>query len=186
MCRLFISAIRLKNFNSDGISYLNLIPVVLSSPRALLFASPMSFNTSVCSLVFGFALIRSQELLLLPRFSCYCKCNSCIRIFRYTTSVDRVSFYVKYYSCNSGASRLPWLWHTWQYIKAYRKSTTWKWFQSSGEDWNHFHVLLQELLKRVPTVFSLKMVLHKLCDRLETFSVDCKWIVGEASALKAK
>ncbi|CAB3226428.1 unnamed protein product [Arctia plantaginis] len=47
-----------------------------------------------------------------------------------------------------------------------------------AEDWDHFHVLLQELLKRVPSLN--QMVLHKLCNGLEAFSPDCKWIVGEA------
>ncbi|KOB76949.1 Uncharacterized protein OBRU01_04874 [Operophtera brumata] len=45
-------------------------------------------------------------------------------------------------------------------------------------DWDHFHVLLQELLKRVPSLS--QAVLHKLCNGLEAFSPDCKWIVGEA------
>ncbi|XP_028034780.1 pyruvate dehydrogenase phosphatase regulatory subunit, mitochondrial [Bombyx mandarina] len=46
------------------------------------------------------------------------------------------------------------------------------------EDWDHFHVLLQELLQRVPGLN--QAVLHKLCNGLEAFSPDCKWIVGEA------
>lgn len=46
------------------------------------------------------------------------------------------------------------------------------------EDWDHFHVLLQQLLKRVPTLS--QAILHKLCNGLEAFSPDCKWIVGEA------
>uniref|UniRef100_A0A2H1V324 SFRICE_023543 n=1 Tax=Spodoptera frugiperda TaxID=7108 RepID=A0A2H1V324_SPOFR len=46
------------------------------------------------------------------------------------------------------------------------------------EDWDHFHVLLQQLLKRVPSLS--QAVLHKLCNGLEAFSPDCKWIVGEA------
>lgn len=46
------------------------------------------------------------------------------------------------------------------------------------EDWDHFHVLLQELLKRVPSLN--QAVLQKLCNGLEAFSPDCKWIVGEA------
>ncbi|KAJ0184007.1 hypothetical protein K1T71_000430 [Dendrolimus kikuchii] len=47
-----------------------------------------------------------------------------------------------------------------------------------AEDWDHFYVLLQELLKRVPSL--TQAVLHKLCNGLEAFSPDCKWIVGEA------
>ncbi|XP_028166816.1 pyruvate dehydrogenase phosphatase regulatory subunit, mitochondrial isoform X4 [Ostrinia furnacalis] len=46
------------------------------------------------------------------------------------------------------------------------------------EDWDHFHVLLQQLLKRVPGMS--QAVLHRLCNGLEAFSPDCKWIVGEA------
>ncbi|XP_059055383.1 pyruvate dehydrogenase phosphatase regulatory subunit, mitochondrial isoform X3 [Achroia grisella] len=46
-----------------------------------------------------------------------------------------------------------------------------------AEDWDQFHVLLQELLKRVPALN--QAVLHKLCNGLEAFSPDCKWIVGE-------
>ncbi|KAJ2954097.1 hypothetical protein O0L34_g2314 [Tuta absoluta] len=47
-----------------------------------------------------------------------------------------------------------------------------------AEDWDHFHVLLQQLLRRVPSL--AQATLHKLCNGLEAFSPDCKWIVGEA------
>ncbi|KAI5640957.1 FAD dependent oxidoreductase domain-containing protein [Phthorimaea operculella] len=47
-----------------------------------------------------------------------------------------------------------------------------------AEDWDHFHVLLQQLLRRVPSLS--QATLHKLCNGLEAFSPDCKWIVGEA------
>ncbi|CAG9136949.1 unnamed protein product [Plutella xylostella] len=47
-----------------------------------------------------------------------------------------------------------------------------------GEDWDQFHVLLQELLKRVPSLS--QATLHRLCNGLEAFSPDCKWIVGES------
>lgn len=47
-----------------------------------------------------------------------------------------------------------------------------------AEDWDHFHVLLQQLLHRVPRLS--QATLHKLCNGLEAFSPDCKWIVGEA------
>lgn len=50
--------------------------------------------------------------------------------------------------------------------------------RSLPEDWDHFHVLLQQALKRVPSLS--QAVLHKLCNCLEAFSPDCKWIVGEA------
>lgn len=45
-------------------------------------------------------------------------------------------------------------------------------------DWDHFHVLLEQLLKRVP---SLKdALLEQLCNGPEAFSPDCKWILGES------
>lgn len=44
-------------------------------------------------------------------------------------------------------------------------------------DWDQFYPMLQEILKRVP---SLKQVeLESLVNAPETFSPDCKWIVGE-------
>ncbi|KAI8431221.1 hypothetical protein MSG28_001258 [Choristoneura fumiferana] len=46
------------------------------------------------------------------------------------------------------------------------------------EDWDHFHVLLQQLLHRAPSLAQAQ--LHKLCNGLEAFSPDCRWIVGEA------
>ncbi|CAH0401761.1 unnamed protein product [Chilo suppressalis] len=46
------------------------------------------------------------------------------------------------------------------------------------EDWDQFHVLLQQLLTRVPAL--AQAALHRLCNGLEAFSPDCKWIVGEA------
>lgn len=46
------------------------------------------------------------------------------------------------------------------------------------EDWDHFHVLLEQLLHRVPSLKSV--VLDRLCNGPEAFSPDCKWIVGEA------
>lgn len=46
------------------------------------------------------------------------------------------------------------------------------------EDWDHFHVLLEQLLHRVPSLKSA--VLDRLCNGPEAFSPDCKWIVGEA------
>lgn len=51
------------------------------------------------------------------------------------------------------------------------------------EDWDQFHVLLQQLLKRVPALS--QAVLHRLCNGLEAFSPDCKWIVGEAPEVTA-
>lgn len=46
------------------------------------------------------------------------------------------------------------------------------------EDWDHFHVLLEQLLHRVPSLGNA--VLDRLCNGPEAFSPDCKWIVGEA------
>ncbi|XP_030753768.1 pyruvate dehydrogenase phosphatase regulatory subunit, mitochondrial [Sitophilus oryzae] len=50
------------------------------------------------------------------------------------------------------------------------------------EDWDHFHVLLEQLLHRVPTLGSA--VLDRLCNGPEAFSPDCKWIVGEAPEIR--
>ncbi|KAJ8959314.1 hypothetical protein NQ318_022000 [Aromia moschata] len=50
------------------------------------------------------------------------------------------------------------------------------------EDWDHFHVLLEQLLHRVPSLGS--SVLDKLCNGPEAFSPDCKWIVGEAPEIR--
>lgn len=46
------------------------------------------------------------------------------------------------------------------------------------EDWDHFHILLEQLIHRVPCLKSV--VLDRLCNGPEAFSPDCKWIVGEA------
>ncbi|XP_050517976.1 pyruvate dehydrogenase phosphatase regulatory subunit, mitochondrial [Diabrotica virgifera virgifera] len=50
------------------------------------------------------------------------------------------------------------------------------------EDWDHFHVLLEQLLKRVPYLGTV--VLDRLCNGPEAFSPDCKWIVGEAPEIR--
>lgn len=51
-------------------------------------------------------------------------------------------------------------------------------------DWDHFHVLLEQLLKRAP---SLKgATLERLCNGPEAFSPDCKWILGESPEVSAK
>ncbi|KAF7265881.1 hypothetical protein GWI33_020628 [Rhynchophorus ferrugineus] len=50
------------------------------------------------------------------------------------------------------------------------------------EDWDHFHVLLEQLLHRVPTLGTA--VLDRLCNGPEAFSPDCKWIVGEAPEVR--
>lgn len=46
------------------------------------------------------------------------------------------------------------------------------------EDWDHFSVLLEQLLIRVPSVG--ESAPKKLSNLPEAFSPDCKWIVGEA------
>ncbi|CAH1101011.1 unnamed protein product [Psylliodes chrysocephalus] len=50
------------------------------------------------------------------------------------------------------------------------------------EDWDHFHVLLEQLIHRVPSLGNA--VLDKLCNGPEAFSPDCKWIVGEAPEIR--
>ncbi|KAK0176323.1 hypothetical protein PV328_000470 [Microctonus aethiopoides] len=50
------------------------------------------------------------------------------------------------------------------------------------EDWDHFHVLLEQMLHRIPSMGDVELV--KLCNCPEAFSPDCKWIVGEAPEIK--
>ncbi|KAL0271652.1 UNVERIFIED_CONTAM: hypothetical protein PYX00_008677 [Menopon gallinae] len=50
------------------------------------------------------------------------------------------------------------------------------------EDWDHFHLLLEQMLHRLPTLADA--VLEKLCNAPESFSPDCKWIVGEAPEVR--
>uniref|UniRef100_A0A0A9WV29 Pyruvate dehydrogenase phosphatase regulatory subunit, mitochondrial n=1 Tax=Lygus hesperus TaxID=30085 RepID=A0A0A9WV29_LYGHE len=50
------------------------------------------------------------------------------------------------------------------------------------EDWDHFHVLLQQLLHRIPALGNC--VVKKLTNAPEAFSPDCKWIVGEAPEIE--
>lgn len=45
-------------------------------------------------------------------------------------------------------------------------------------DWDHFHVLFEQLLHRVPSLAN--STLNSLVNIAETFSPDCKWIVGQA------
>lgn len=45
-------------------------------------------------------------------------------------------------------------------------------------DWDHFHVLLEQLLKRVPSLKGAS--LEQLSNGPEAFSPDCKWILGES------
>ncbi|XP_063227263.1 pyruvate dehydrogenase phosphatase regulatory subunit, mitochondrial isoform X2 [Bacillus rossius redtenbacheri] len=50
------------------------------------------------------------------------------------------------------------------------------------EDWDHFHVLLEQMLVRVPCLGSA--VLDRLCNWPEAFSPDCRWIVGQAPEIQ--
>ncbi|XP_046467486.1 pyruvate dehydrogenase phosphatase regulatory subunit, mitochondrial isoform X1 [Neodiprion pinetum] len=50
------------------------------------------------------------------------------------------------------------------------------------EDWDHFHVLLEQMLHRMPSLGNV--VLERLCNGPEAFSPDCKWIVGEAPEIQ--
>lgn len=50
------------------------------------------------------------------------------------------------------------------------------------EDWDHFYVLLREILHRVPLLGDA--VLQKLTNGPEAFSPDCRWILGEAPEIK--
>ncbi|XP_044734678.1 pyruvate dehydrogenase phosphatase regulatory subunit, mitochondrial isoform X2 [Chrysoperla carnea] len=50
------------------------------------------------------------------------------------------------------------------------------------EDWDHFHILLEQLLKRIPLLGNA--VLERLCNGAEAFSPDCKWIVGESPEIR--
>lgn len=45
-------------------------------------------------------------------------------------------------------------------------------------DWDHFHVLFEQILHRVPSLENA--TLDSLVNIAETFSPDCKWIVGQA------
>ncbi|XP_045462429.1 pyruvate dehydrogenase phosphatase regulatory subunit, mitochondrial isoform X1 [Harmonia axyridis] len=49
-------------------------------------------------------------------------------------------------------------------------------------NWDHFHILLEQLLHRVPCLENV--VLDRLCNEPEAFSPDCKWIVGEAPEIQ--
>lgn len=45
-------------------------------------------------------------------------------------------------------------------------------------DWDHFHILLEQILKRVPSLKNA--TLERLSNGPEAFSPDCKWILGES------
>ena len=44
-------------------------------------------------------------------------------------------------------------------------------------DWDHFHILLEQILHRVPSLGDATV--DQLINSPETFSPDCKWIMGE-------
>lgn len=46
------------------------------------------------------------------------------------------------------------------------------------EDWDHFHILFEQILHRVPSLKNA--IIDRLCNGPEAFSADCKWIIGEA------
>ncbi|KAF5286680.1 hypothetical protein FQA39_LY16163 [Lamprigera yunnana] len=50
------------------------------------------------------------------------------------------------------------------------------------EDWDHFHILLEQLLHRVP-ILKLATLDH-LHNGPEAFSPDCKWIIGEVPEIR--
>ncbi|XP_076169845.1 pyruvate dehydrogenase phosphatase regulatory subunit, mitochondrial [Ptiloglossa arizonensis] len=50
------------------------------------------------------------------------------------------------------------------------------------EDWDHFHILLEQMLHRIPNLGNA--ILERLCNGPEAFSPDCKWIVGEAPEIR--
>ncbi|XP_076649789.1 pyruvate dehydrogenase phosphatase regulatory subunit, mitochondrial [Halictus rubicundus] len=50
------------------------------------------------------------------------------------------------------------------------------------EDWDHFHILLEQMLHRIPDLGDA--VLERLSNGPEAFSPDCKWIVGEAPEIR--
>ncbi|CAK9797405.1 Pyruvate dehydrogenase phosphatase regulatory subunit, mitochondrial [Anthophora quadrimaculata] len=50
------------------------------------------------------------------------------------------------------------------------------------EDWDHFHILLEQMLYRIPSLGNA--ILEQLCNGPEAFSPDCKWIVGEAPEIR--
>lgn len=50
-------------------------------------------------------------------------------------------------------------------------------------DWDHFHILLEELIKRVPILENTH--LEQLTNGPEAFSPDCRWILGESPEVNA-
>lgn len=49
-------------------------------------------------------------------------------------------------------------------------------------DWDHFHPMLEELIKRVPKLEAA--LLEQLTNGPEAFSPDCKWILGESPEIE--
>lgn len=50
------------------------------------------------------------------------------------------------------------------------------------EDWDQFYILLQEMLFRIPSLGDVEV--DRLCNGAESFTPDCKWILGEAPEVK--
>uniref|UniRef100_A0A6B0VGT1 Putative dimethylglycine dehydrogenase n=2 Tax=Ixodes ricinus TaxID=34613 RepID=A0A6B0VGT1_IXORI len=50
------------------------------------------------------------------------------------------------------------------------------------EDWDQFYVLLKEMLFRVPSLANVQV--DKLYNCPESFTADCRWIIGEAPEVK--
>lgn len=55
-------------------------------------------------------------------------------------------------------------------------------FHPLQEDWDQFHILLEQLLFRIPSMG--KVEVDSLCNGPETFSPDCKLILGEAPEVR--
>lgn len=49
-------------------------------------------------------------------------------------------------------------------------------------DWDHFHILLEQILKRVPALEQVG--LDRLINIPEVFSPDCKYILGESAEIQ--
>ncbi|KAF4522257.1 hypothetical protein B566_EDAN011953 [Ephemera danica] len=54
--------------------------------------------------------------------------------------------------------------------------------QNSSPDWDHFHVLLEQMIQRFPMLGEAQ--LERLCNAPEAFSPDSKWLLGEAPEIQ--
>lgn len=55
-------------------------------------------------------------------------------------------------------------------------------FKPLTEDWDQFYVLLEQMLFRIPSLAEVEV--DRLCNGPESFTPDCKWIMGEAPEVK--